>query len=69
MADDRPAALTSIRSFARTRVRPLLARYGLDGSARIQPAQVDDVAFPAGSLPAVADPASTSNDGDQLAML
>src|SRR5919107_139837 len=51
------------RRWLRTRVRPLLARYGLDGSARIQPTRVDDdVAFPAGSLPAVPDTASTGDD-------
>jgi hypothetical protein len=38
------------RHWLRRRVRPLLARHGLDGSARIEPARDDD-GFPSGSLP------------------
>jgi len=60
------------RRWLRRRVRPLLARYGLDGSARIEPARVDDDgAFPTGSLPFPAVPGGTGagDDGVQLAML
>src|SRR3954447_801690 len=60
------------RRWLRRRVRPLLARYGLDGSARIEPARVDDDgAFPTGSLPvpAVAGGTGAGDDGVQLAML
>jgi DNA repair photolyase len=60
------------RRWLRRRVRPLLARHGLDGSARIEPDRGDDDgAFPTGSLPAsaAAGSISTGDDGVQLAML
>jgi hypothetical protein len=72
------------RRWLRRRVRPLLARYGLDGSARIEPSrQGDDAAFPTGSLPGSAssaagrtatgrgatDPSGSPADAVQLAML
>jgi DNA repair photolyase len=40
------------RTWLRRRVRPLIARYGLAGSARIEPAHTaQDGGFPSGSLP------------------
>lgn len=59
------------RRWLRRRVRPLLARYGLDGRARIEPEGTDGPGFPSGSLPEHP-PASRSvvaTTAEQLAML
>jgi hypothetical protein len=60
------------RRWLRRRVRPLLARYGLDGRARIEPARTDGPGFPSGSLPEDATAPSglgASATAEQLAML
>jgi DNA repair photolyase len=60
------------RRWLRRRVRPLLARYGLDGAARIEPRRADDDGFPSGSLPSRTAPGrdrAEAADGEQLAML
>jgi DNA repair photolyase len=59
------------RRWLRRRVRPLLARYGLDGGARIEPERAEGSGFPSGSLPATPARAApgTSAATEQLAML
>jgi DNA repair photolyase len=57
------------RRWLRRRVRPLLVRYGLDGSARIEPSRGDDDGFPAGSLPHSAPPSPAASQAEQLTML
>jgi DNA repair photolyase len=60
------------RRWLRRRVRPLLARYGLDSGARIEPEGGQANGFPAGSLPRDAaghNAPGTSAGTEQLAML
>jgi DNA repair photolyase len=63
------------RRWLQRRVRPLLARYGLAGPARIEPSgRADDDGFPSGSLPNTGVPAgaggiSAGLGAEQLAML
>jgi DNA repair photolyase len=57
------------RGWLRRRVRPLLARYRLDGSGRIEASRADDDGFPAGSLPASSPPSSAASQAEQLAIL
>jgi DNA repair photolyase len=63
------------RTWLRRRVRPLLARYGLGGSARIEPSRrADDDGFPSGSLPGGGVPPAAAGPPagggvEQLAML
>jgi len=65
-------ASVEYRRWLRRRVRPLLARYGLDSTAAIEPTRAQDDGFPSGSLPkgsALRTGSRTSVGTEQLAML